>query len=131
MGAERRRDERVASDAPVLCRAPATPRRVRLIDVSPSGCRIRPLDGAALPYGSTVLLDFARGRRISGQVVWVDAQSAGIRFDRRLSRDQAVAVGLEDDTVVAFAAAAKPEDLAPAATSLLAHWLRRLLRRAA
>lgn len=131
MGAERREHARVATEEAVLCRAPATPRRVRLVDVSHGGCRIRALDGAAVPYGATVLLDFVRGRRISGQVVWVDAQSAGIRFEHRLAHDQAVVMGLEAPAETVTIARIEPEPVAPASGSLLAHWLRRLLARAA
>lgn len=131
MADERREHARIASNAAVHCRAPASPRRVRLVDVSRSGCRVRALDGAAVPYGATVLLDFARADRVSGQVVWAEGQTAGVRFDHALSHAQAVAVGLEEDTVVAFVPRAEPAGSAPARDSLLAHWLRRLLRRAA
>lgn len=127
--AERRIDERIASDLPTVCRAPATPHRARLIDVSASGCRLRTLDGTAIPYGATVLLDFMPGGRVSGQVMWSSANSAGIRFEGALSPALEVILGLAEAPAVDVTVGEKVLYVAPAPGSVLAHWLRRLLRR--
>jgi len=126
--AERRNSERIASELATVCRAPATPHRARLVDVSATGCRLRTLDGTAIPYGATVLLDFTPGGRVSGQVMWVGAHSAGIRFDNRLSAKLEVIMGLAEAPIEVIVD--KPAYVPPAPSGL-AHWLRRLLGRAA
>jgi hypothetical protein len=127
--AERRRSERISSEVIAVCRAPATPHKARLIDVSATGCRLRTLDGTAIPHGATVLLDFTPGGRVSGQVMWVGAHSAGIRFNNRLSPTLEVTMGLAEAPVEVTLE--EPVYVAPAPGSVLAHWIRRLLRRAA
>jgi hypothetical protein len=127
---ERRDNERIASELATVCRAPATPHRARLVDVSTTGCRLRTLDGTAIPNGATVLLDFTPGGRISGQVMWSGPHTAGIRFDNALSQKLAVVLGLAQAPAVEVTLS-EPLYVAPAPGSVLAHWLRRLLRRAA
>ena len=127
--AERRNSERITSELATVCRAPATPHRARLVDVSASGCRLRTLDGTAIPYGATVLLDFTPGGRVSGQVMWAGPHSAGIRFDQRLSAKLEVIMGLVEAPVEVTLD--DPPAYVPAPASGLAHWLRRLLGRSA
>lgn len=127
---ERREHDRIASDLPAVCRVPATPHRARLVDVSRSGCRMRITDGLAVPVGSTVHLDFGPGRRISGQVMWSGPQATGLRFSSQLSTALSIALGLEPAPAIEIEP--RVEEEAPkVAQSLLHHWLRRLLRRAA
>lgn len=128
---ERRVHDRIASDLPAVCRVPATPHRARLVDVSRSGCRLRITDGLAVPVGSTVHLDFGPGRRISGQVMWSGPQAAGLRFSSQLSTALSIALGLEAAPAIEVEPASVAEQLPQAPQSLLHHWLRRLLRRAA
>ncbi|MGX7951523.1 PilZ domain-containing protein [Tsuneonella sp. HG249] len=127
---ERRSDERLECDVSAVCRVPATPCRARLIDVSRTGCRFRTLDVMAVPQGSTVHLDFGPGRRVTGQVMWSGPRAAGLKFNRPLSPDLLVMLGLEEAPVVEIEPEVVEEtrsmSLAP-----IAHWLRRLLRPAA
>lgn len=128
--ADRRREDRIASDAAAIARIPASPHRVTLIDVSRTGCQIRLCDTIAVPVGSTVHLDFGPGRRMTGQVMWAGPRTAGVRFARTLSGPLALALGVESAATVEVEEAPKPRPPSgPAA--LIPHWLRRLLTRAA
>ncbi|ANY18693.1 PilZ domain protein [Tsuneonella dongtanensis] len=133
MGAvcDRRSADRIESDACAIARIPASPHRVELVDVSRTGCRIRTMDGIAVPQGSTVHLDFGPGRRLTGQVMWSAARSAGVRFHQSLSGPLAATLGVEPavDINVEAETEVRRGPLGPA--SLLPHWLRRLLRKAA
>ncbi|MXO58189.1 hypothetical protein GRI89_01340 [Altererythrobacter salegens] len=80
---ERRSSPRVATNVAVACRAPATPVRVVIRDISLHGCRIetaRPMDN----LGSTVQVELTDKVSVSGRIVWIDELYCGIRFDKRL-----------------------------------------------
>lgn len=126
---ERRRDARIDSSTPAIARIPASPHRVVLIDVSRTGCRIR-VDGIAVPVGSTVNLDFGPGRKLVGQVMWSQARTAGVRFDRALSGSLAAALGLEP-AVEFEVETEKAKPFVQERSLRLPHWLRSLLGRAA
>jgi hypothetical protein len=132
MGAamERRNQDRLACDVAAVCRVPATPCRARLLDVSRTGCRFRTLDGLAVPEGATVHFDLGPGRRVTGMVMWSGPRDAGVRFNRSLTSDMAILLGLEQAPVMQIETA--EEDPLPAGPlAPIAHWIRRLLRRAA
>ncbi len=119
---------RIESATPAIARIPASPHRVVLIDVSRTGCRIR-VDGIAIPNGATVNLDFGPGRRLTGQVMWSEARTAGVRFDRPLTGTLAAALGVEP--AVAVEVEIEPAPAIEERALRLPHWLRSLLGRAA
>lgn len=126
---DRREHGRIAADLSAVCRVPATPHRARVLDVSESGCRIHIIDSVAISSGATVHLDFGPGRRVSGQVMWSGARSAGVRFTRCLSPAMAAMLGLSEEPQVEVEVVAAPEPNTRQGP-FLAHWLRRLLARA-
>lgn len=128
---DRRLEDRIASDASAIARIPASPHRVTLIDVSRSGCQIRLSDGIAVPVGSTVHLDFGPGRRMTGQVMWAGPRTAGVRFATAVSGPLALALGIESAATVEVDQAPRMSKTSSRPASLIPHWLRRLLRRAA
>jgi hypothetical protein len=128
---ERRRAGRVPSDASAIARIPATPHRVTLVDVSRTGCQIRLADGIAVPAGATVHLDFGSGRRMTGQVMWSGPRTAGVQFARAVSGPLALALGVESAATVEVEEAPQPRQAASGPASLIPHWVRRLLSRAA
>ena len=130
VSSERRNDERIASSTSAIARIPASPHRVTLIDVSRSGCQIR-VDGIAVPLGATVNLDFGPGRRLTGQVMWSQPRTAGIRFSRPLSGTLAAALGVEPAVGVEIEPAEAAKPILQERALRLPHWLRSLLGRAA
>ncbi|WP_440116095.1 PilZ domain-containing protein [Tsuneonella sp. SYSU-LHT278] len=126
---DRRGDERIVSGASAIARIPASPHRVTLVDVSRTGCQIR-VDGLAVPLGATVNLDFGPGRQITGQVMWAQPRTAGIRFDRTLSAIMAAALGVEPAVGVEIEEVCEKPPVQERALRL-PHWLRSLLGRAA
>lgn len=126
---DRRVSDRLSSDASAIARIPASPHPVRLIDVSRTGCRIRTVDGIRVPLGSTVHLDFGPGRRMTGQVMWSEARSAGVRFDRTVSGPLAAALGLEPTATVELEPAPKEDPIPSGPALVIPHWLRRLIKR--
>ncbi|MCT2557561.1 PilZ domain-containing protein [Tsuneonella sp. YG55] len=129
---DRRGDARIESGASAIARIPASPHRVTLIDVSRTGCRIR-VGGLAVPVGATVTLDFGPDRRLSGQVVWAQPRTAGIRFDEALPGSLAAALGIEPavGVVVDAGPASSAGPVAQGQMCRLPHWLRVVLGRAA
>lgn len=120
--ASRRAFERRKLDLPAVCRAPASPHQVTVLDISYGGCRLR-FDHLDVPRGSTVILDL-RQAQLSGEIAWSAAGSSGVKFHRRLPSDTAVFVGLEE----APAPAAEDEpDRYDAPAAGLSHWVRRVL----
>ena len=120
MTAERRDAERFPIKLSASCRVPATPHRVTVLDVSHNGCRVT-FDQADIPTGSTVHLDLQPASSVTGQVVWVNARAAGIRFHRRLRSEIAVDLGIEQPTVV------EPEpEIVYEQPKGLHHWVRRI-----
>lgn len=128
---DRRRENRISSDAPAIARIPASPHRVTLIDVSKIGCQIRLVDGVAVPVGSTVHLDFGPGRRMTGMVMWSGPRTAGVQFVRAVSGPLASALGVEPSAMVEVEEAPQAPQAPSGPASLIPHWLRRLLSRAA
>jgi hypothetical protein len=126
MAVERRRDDRVETRVTLSCRIPARPRASVIHDLSHTGCRLE-LPDASAARGGTVLLDVPGGRQVSGQIVWVKGNEAGVQFDRWLAGPAAVALGLDE---------APPEPVTeaieePNLSGLLRHWIRRLTGREA
>lgn len=118
--ANRRRDERLDVRVPTICRAPASPHRATVQDISYGGCRVS-VDSLYIPKGSTVILDLAL-RQVSGQVAWTESGSAGIKFHRQLASELAVHFGVEEAPVAPVSEETPPPD--PAQLGL-SHWLRR------
>lgn len=121
---ERRASERVATNIATSCRVPATPHRATILDLSHAGCRMQVRD-LSVPLGATVHFDFGPNSRVSGQVVWVDAAAAGVRFHSPLRSGIAVQLGIEQarprETTVAGV------EVEPASLPLaLRHWVRRV-----
>lgn len=117
---ERRARDRVAAGYAVTCRVPATPHKMRLMDVSRSGCRIA-LGSRDAPLGGTISVDLAPGISAQGQIVWSARNEAGVRFARQLSPAAAVALEIEE------ALTPEPEPAQPIDTpadGLLSHWFR-------
>jgi len=121
---ERRRDERTETSVLLTCRVPARPCRAILHDLSHTGCRIELPDGN-VELGGTALLDLPAAGQVTGRVVWVRGDVAGIEFLRRLSGATSIALGLDEppEPVVA-----EPEEpiVEPNLRGLLRHWMRRL-----
>ncbi len=128
---DRRGEERVTTAATAIARIPASPHRVKLIDISRSGCQIRLTDGIVVPVGSTVSLDFGPGRRLSGQVVWSGSRIAGVQFSRVLSGPLAAALGVEPGATVEVESEMAGPPAQTTRALIIPHWLRRLLKRAA
>ena len=121
---ERRASERVPTNIATSCRVPATAHSATILDLSHAGCRVRVRD-LAVPLGATVHFDFAPHSRVSGQVVWVDAAAAGVRFDSPLRPAVAVQLGIEQPRPVEVASVAI--EVEPASLPVvLRHWVRRL-----
>ncbi len=118
---DRRSTDRIAMEVGTTCRVPATPHRVTVLDLSHGGCRVR-FGPAQLQTGSTVHLDLDPASSVTGQVVWVHAGHAGIRFHRRLHSNLAVHMGIEQRVVEA-----SPEPAEPATpiAGVFSHWIRR------
>ena len=121
MSAERRTSERFPVNLAANCRVPATPQRVTVLDVSHGGCRVT-FDQADIPSGSTVHLDLKPASSVTGQVVWVNARAAGIRFHRRLRSELAIDLGIEQPCAV------EPvEEIVEDVPAIgLHHWIRRV-----
>ena len=124
MTTERRSNERIPLNLKAICRVPATPQRVTVLDMSHSGCRVS-FDLANVPSGSTVHLDLNPAHSVTGQVVWVSSRGAGIQFHRRLNRSIAVDVGLEQAPAAEVQA---PAEYVPEERSGLPHWIRRVFK---
>ena len=121
---ERRASERVPTNIATSCRVPATAHRATILDLSHAGCRVRVRD-LAVPLGATVHFDFGSRSRVSGQVVWVDAAAAGVRFHSPLRSDVAVQLGIEEARPVEIVTA--HVEVEPASFPVvLRHWFRRL-----
>ena len=119
---ERRTAERTTIDVNLTCRMPARPQRATVRDVSHQGCKIE-VPGSPIELGGTALLELPGMTNVSGQIVWTNGRTAGIRFDRSLGSSASVALGQEQ---------AKPVEVMveieypqPGA-GILRHWFRRL-----
>lgn len=73
-----RANHRFASSTEAVCRVPATPLIAAIIDVSSEGCRGR-ANSYLVQRGATILVSFASGVELGGQVVWVDGAEFGVR----------------------------------------------------
>ena len=121
MQPDRRSSERHEIELQLSCRVPARPCYATLVDLSYHGCHIE-VPHATVELGGTALIDFHRGRGISGSVVWVRGPDVGIRFHRRLPKMVAIALGIE-------AADLQDEPISPpSAAGGLRHWVRELFR---
>ena len=101
-----------------------------MIDVSRTGCRIRIVGGLYVPVGSTIHLEFGPERKVTGMVMWTDARTAGVRFARPLTGVMAAVLGVESAALIAVEPS-EPAPLPPEPATLIPHWLRRLVNRAA
>ena len=120
---ERRRDERIETNVQLSCRVPARPVRAIMHDLSHSGCRLQ-FGEASIELGATALVDLPGMRRASGRIVWVEGNLAGVRFDRRIGKADAVKLGLEQPDPEADK---EPEPIEePNVQGLIRHWFRRL-----
>lgn len=102
---------------------PASPSVAQIHDVSEHGCRLE-MRGSAIEPGATALLEMAPATRVSGQVVWVRGNVAGVRFARPLGRAAAAAFGIPQPEPEP----AEVEVVVPEKPGLLHHWFRRLTR---
>lgn len=116
---DRRASDRVSVDVTALCRVPATPHRVTVLDLSRTGCKVALKDIHVTP-GTTVHIDFAAAPSVSGQVAWSRPGSAGVHFHRRLNTDLAVRYGIEEAPSPVEAIA----EVTPKASGGLQHWIR-------
>lgn len=117
---DRRARKRVATDREITCRIPARPARVKLLDVSATGCRLKVV-GMRVEPGATVHIDLPDGGSVIGTAVWYEAAKVGVHFEEPLDEDQSVALGLLSKTSVATHAHVEPIAQQPRK----AHWLRR------
>ncbi|QYJ07712.1 PilZ domain-containing protein [Qipengyuania flava] len=117
---DRRARKRVATDRELTCRIPARPARVKLLDVSATGCRLKVV-GMRVEPGATVHIDLPDGRSVAGTAVWYESARIGVRFESELDEAQAVALGLLSESSVPTDAHVEP--IAPQPRT--AHWLRR------
>lgn len=119
---ERRSAQRTPIDVTLTCRMPARPQPATLRDVTHHGCRIE-VPGAPIELGGTTLIEVPGAGKVTGSVVWTHGRTAGVRFERALGSNAAVALGLEQPKPVE----AEPEPVAPqAAGGILRHWFRQL-----
>lgn len=117
---DRRARKRVAMDREITCRIPARPARVKLLDVSATGCRLK-LVGMRVEPGATVHIDLPDGSSVAGTAVWYEAAKVGVHFHAELEEAQAVALGLLRETRAPANAHVEPLAQQPRQ----AHWLRR------
>ena len=117
---DRRSRKRVSAEAEITCRIPAIPKRVKLLDVSASGCRLK-VSGMRVEPGATVHIDLPGGDSVSGRAVWYEASKLGVRFDSELDDDQSIALGLLNADAKLATAHIEPLEQQPRK----AHWLRR------
>ena len=120
---DRRSRKRVLAEADITCRIPAIPKRVKLLDVSASGCRLK-VSGMRVEPGATVHIDLPDGGCLSGTAIWYEAGKIGVNFDSELDDDQAVALGLMSAKARPATAHVEPIEQQPRK----AHWLRRSRR---
>ena len=120
---ERRREGRIETNVAMMCRAPARPCRAVMHDVSHGGCHLE-FPTANIELGGTAVIDVPGIRQITGTIVWVHGNNAGVRFERHLSKSAAVALGLEE----AEAATPLPDlpSFSEKSGGMLRHWIRRL-----
>ena len=97
---ERRVKDRTETSVQLTCRAPARPCRAIMHDVSHTGCRLEVPEGN-LELGGTALIDLPGAVQVTGRVMWVRGNQAGIRFDRPLRGPAAMALGLPETETVA------------------------------
>ena len=90
---ERRLAERMETNVQLICRVPARPCRAFMQDLSHTGCRLE-IPDALIELGGTAVIDLC-GRPITGQVVWVRGNVAGVKFQRRLPQSVAIAIGVK------------------------------------
>ena len=117
---DRRSRKRVSAEAEIICRIPAIPKRVKLLDVSASGCRLK-VSGMRVEPGATVHIDLPDGGCVSGIAIWYEASKLGVRFYTELDDNQAVALGLMSAEAKVATAHFEQLDEQPRK----AHWLRR------
>ena len=120
---DKRRTQRMTIDLPTVCRMPATPRAVRVSDVSQGGCRID-LRGGHVAPGHSIAIDLPATAGHPGEVVWTDGTSAGVRFSRPVRSATAQALGIEDALEIERIEVAKREP--PRSPGGFRHWYRRL-----
>ena len=123
---ERRGTDRTPINVRLTCRMPASPRAAIVQDISREGCRLE-VPGGPIERGATALLELPGALSVSGQIVWVDGRTAGIRFQRALGQRAAVALGLEQPAPPPPPLEYKSER----SGGLLSHWFRRLTGRRA
>src|SRR5512146_1712641 len=90
---ERRIAQRKQVSLNLTCRTSAIPRAATLRDISETGCRLEQ-PGAKMELGGTALLEVPGLGRVEGHIVWNHGNIAGIHFERPLSREVAIALGL-------------------------------------
>lgn len=76
-----------------------------------------------MELGGTALLELPGMTHVTGQIVWTNGRTAGIRFERALGKAAAVALGLEQPRPVEVMV--EIEYPQPGA-GMLRHWFRRL-----
>ena len=125
---ERRLEERIETNVLLTCRVPARPCRAIMHDLSHAGCRLELPDGN-IELGGTALIDLPGVSQVTGRVVWIRGNQAGIQFHRRLAGAAAVALGLEEpEPEPVEAESSEPAEDANLG-GMLRHWIRRLTDR--
>lgn len=125
---ERRKQDRMETNAHLTCRVPARPCRVVMHDLSHEGCRIE-LHEMIADLGGTALLELPGAERFPGRVIWVRGNQAGLRFERRLGKPAAVALGLELPDPEPEEPEVVEEPVDSSLPDILRHWMRRLTDR--
>lgn len=80
---ERRTSGRIAIDADIKCRIPATPQSAIIRDLSVTGCRIETV-ASIRGVGGTIVLDLTETVNVVGTIVWARGREAGIHFNEPL-----------------------------------------------
>ena len=120
---ERRSTQRIETNVHLTCRVPAMPCRATMHDLTYDGCRIEVPQGK-LEHGATMLIDLPGAAGFPGTVMWVKGTQAGIRFERRLGKASAIALGIEQPDPEPDP---EPQWMRPEGETFLRHWVRRLL----
>ena len=110
-----------------LCRIPATPLAVEIINLSRGGCAVRVSSDVTRAIGATVLLTLSDGIELSGEIAWIRHPRLGIKFHHQLDTETVLRLaGAEKSYEHEGGAVPIPIDLESTNLSQRANSLRRI-----